>query len=84
MTMEGASEHTKISKEIGWERRTPIPLPTKERAKELARLAIAGDRDAYKQVFTYNRFALSPINDDELEIVNIIFTAFVKGREAFE
>lgn len=84
MTMQGASEYTKISKEIGWERRDPIALPSKERAQELVRLAAAGERDAYKEIFKINRFGRSPASDSDLEIIDIIFTALGKYRPLFE
>lgn len=83
MTMIGASEYTKISKEIGWTRGEE-PYPTRERAEELARLSAAGDREAYKTIFLLHRFVRSPHTDEELEIGNIIYDAFTQNRRLFE
>jgi hypothetical protein len=85
MTMEGASEYTKISKEIGWSK-PPIPvgLPSLAEAKELTRRAACGDREAYKTLFAINRFASTPQTDDGLEIIGIIFNAVGEYRFLFE
>lgn len=83
MTMDCASEYTKISKEIGWEKRV-VALPTKERAMELARLTAAGDREAYKEIFLIHRFTATPMTDDGLEIVGLVFDAWSKNRHLFE
>lgn len=74
------SEYSKISKSLGWEKRE-VPLPTIERANELVKRAMRKDLEAFRELFTINRFSPSPQNMTEAEALGIIVDGFIKSSK---
>jgi hypothetical protein len=74
---------SQISKEIGFK---PIAreIPTKEIVDELVQKSLEGDRDSFKELFTFYRAAPSPSNHDEIVAINTIYVGFFKARPIFE
>lgn len=77
------SVYTKVSKQIGWGG-TPIKLPNKERAQKLLDRVELGHVDSFTEVFRYYRFAYSPVNDEEREVLEIISEAYNAGCKIFK
>jgi hypothetical protein len=75
------SKYSEISKRIGWDR-IDVAIPTPERAKKLFELVQNGDELAFETVFRVNRFG-DPKNKEQIEAMDIINQAFLKGAEIF-
>ena len=76
------SIYSEISKRIGWEGHCAIP--SVETAGELL-CSVAGMhcREAFEMAFKIHRFAPLPGTEGELEAMNIIHEAYVKGARHF-
>lgn len=77
-----SSIYTNISKQLGWDPRT-VEFPTLEHAKELSEKASTGDRDAFYEIFKFNRFLTSPETPEQEEVCNEIYKAFNQHSHLF-
>ncbi|HEV3340921.1 MAG TPA: hypothetical protein VG125_11210 [Pirellulales bacterium] len=66
-----ASIFTQVSKELGFAP-VDVVLPTRRRAEKLAEAAKAGDREAFKTLFSVVRFYGEPPTRAEAEILDYI------------
>lgn len=74
------SEYSKVSKSLGWEKRD-VPIPDIEKANELVRRAMRKDLDAFRELFTINRFSPAPQNMTEAEALGIIVDGFIRSSK---
>lgn len=79
------SVYTKISKELG-HRGYPIPPPTKEIAQGLLNEMnqLKPGLSFFEVVFKLHRHCRSGETEEEIEAMNLIQKAFIKGRSYFE
>lgn len=69
--------YTQISKKIGWDGRASIPTMTE--AERLLELVKQEDESAFEAVFRIHRFAANAGSNDDVEAMNLIYTAFITG-----
>lgn len=77
------SVYSEISKEIGWEH-PPVRLPSHGYAVALVDRAVAGDREAFRDLFLLYRFAPSAGTEEGITVQSEIFEGFHKARSKFE
>jgi len=76
------SVFSQISKKLGFQG-PQVPMPTFEQARELSEKVFNDDRQAFEEVFRIYRFAGVEDFVRDIEISDIIFVAFVYGRETW-
>ncbi|WP_392471275.1 hypothetical protein ACF3OC_07890 [Sphingobacterium cellulitidis] len=79
------SVYSEISKKIGWDRDTKVPIPTTDEAKELHNeVMVNQSMDAFETVFRIHRFAPTPDGGDDAVAMGYIHSAYRDGQVFFK
>lgn len=82
----GQSLYTQVSKKIGlpgFDFSVPVKYPTIERAVELVTLAEGNDLYAFETVFRFVRFAESPENLEQANVMDVMYNGFLRLRRIY-
>lgn len=74
---------SKISKKIGFKRRTITEYPTMEQAVEMSQKATEGDEYAFERLFSWLRFLRAPETPHEEAIYDIFEKGFKEAVPKF-
>lgn len=71
--------HTKVSKLIGHDQHS-VPWPTKQEAQQHLENVCSSEYH-YQRVFEFHRFHASGTNQEQYEIQDIMYQAWMKGQQ---
>jgi hypothetical protein len=77
------SEYSRISKELGHERRT-VTVPSEKDVLKLVEKARQKDVDAFKKLFEIVRFAPSGNKPDDILSINSAYSGYLETKSLFE